>query len=80
MIRQEPIPVAAWLLGLRFRIPLGAWMFISCVSMLCCPVQVEVCDGLISRPEEFYSVSNCVCDHRNPEGGPSYSWERNKNN
>jgi NADH-ubiquinone oxidoreductase chain 5 len=28
----------AWLLGLRFRIPLGAWMFVPCVYMLCCPV------------------------------------------
>jgi hypothetical protein len=27
----------AWLLGSRFRIPLGAWMFVSCVYMLCCP-------------------------------------------
>jgi hypothetical protein len=34
---------AAWLLGSRVRIPLRAWMFVSCVSMLCCcPVQVEV--------------------------------------
>jgi hypothetical protein len=29
---------AAWLLGSRFRIPLGAWMFAYCVYMLCCPV------------------------------------------
>jgi hypothetical protein len=29
---------AAWLLGSRVRIPLGAWMFVSCVYMLCCPV------------------------------------------
>jgi hypothetical protein len=34
--------VATWLLGSRVRIPLGAWMFVSCVYMLCCPVQVEV--------------------------------------
>jgi hypothetical protein len=32
---------AAWLLGSRVRIPLRAWMFVSRVSMLCCPVQVE---------------------------------------
>jgi hypothetical protein len=44
----EPIPVAtqskaaAWLLGSRVRIPLGAWMFVSRVYMLFCPVQVEV--------------------------------------
>jgi hypothetical protein len=29
---------AAWLLRSRVRIPLGAWMFVSCVYMLCCPV------------------------------------------
>jgi hypothetical protein len=29
---------AAWLLGLQIRIPLGAWMFVSCVYMLYCPV------------------------------------------
>jgi hypothetical protein len=26
------------LLGSRIRIPLVAWIFISCVYMLCCPV------------------------------------------
>jgi hypothetical protein len=32
---------AVWLLGSLVRIPLRAWMFVSCVSMLCCPLQVE---------------------------------------
>jgi hypothetical protein len=27
------------------------------------------CDGLITRPEESYHVSNCMCDHGNPERG-----------
>jgi hypothetical protein len=31
-------PTAAWLLGSRVRIPLVAWMCVSCVYMLCCPV------------------------------------------
>jgi hypothetical protein len=26
-----------------------------------------LCYGLITRPEESYRVSVCVCDHRNPE-------------
>jgi hypothetical protein len=30
------------------------------------------CDGLITRPEESYRVSNCVCNHGNPERGPMY--------
>jgi hypothetical protein len=29
---------AAWLLGSRVRVPLRAWMFVSCVYMLYCPV------------------------------------------
>jgi hypothetical protein len=29
---------AAWLLGSRIRISLKAWMFVSCVCTLCCPV------------------------------------------
>jgi hypothetical protein len=47
----------AWLLGSRVRIPLGAWMFValSCVSR-------GLCDGMITRPEESYRVSVCVCD------------------
>jgi hypothetical protein len=31
-----------------------------------------LCDGLITRPEESYHVSDCVCDHRNPERGPMF--------
>jgi hypothetical protein len=31
----------AWLLGSWVRKPLGTWMFVSCVYMLCCPVCVE---------------------------------------
>jgi hypothetical protein len=62
---------AAWLLGSRVRIPLGAWMFVSCVYyvVLSC-VGRGLCDGLITRPEESYSVFNCLCDNRNPERGP----------
>jgi hypothetical protein len=37
---------AARLLGLCVRIPLGAWMFVSC----------ECCDRLVNRPEESYRV------------------------
>jgi hypothetical protein len=28
--------------------------------------------GLITHPEESYHVSNCMCDHRNPERGPVF--------
>jgi hypothetical protein len=32
-------------------------MFVSCVSMLCCPVVGRgLCDGLVTRPEESYRM------------------------
>jgi hypothetical protein len=45
------------------------------VCLLCLYVVLScigrgLCDGLITRPEESYSVSDCMCDHRNPESGP----------
>jgi hypothetical protein len=44
-------------------------MFVSCVCMLCCPVQVEVSeDGLITRLEESYRVSKY--DHAEGKGIP----------
>ena len=50
---------AARLLRLWVRIPPGAWM--SIVSAVCC--QVEVCDELITRPEESYRLWYFVwCD------------------
>jgi hypothetical protein len=47
------------------------------VCLLCLYVVLScvgrgLCDGLISRPEESYRVSNCVCDHRNPERCPVF--------
>jgi hypothetical protein len=44
----------ASLLGLRVRIPPGAWMH---VSHKCCVLSGRgLCDGLITRPEESYWV------------------------
>ena len=50
---------AARLLGLRFRIPLGAWMSVSFE----CGVSsgTGLCEGPIPRPEESYRVYICVC-------------------
>jgi len=46
--------VAACLLGLWVRIPLGAWMFVTCE---CCVFSVRgLCVGLITRPEESYRL------------------------
>jgi hypothetical protein len=49
---------AAWLLGSRVRIPMRAWMFVSCVwyVVLSC-VGRGLCDGLVTRPEESYLIS-----------------------
>jgi hypothetical protein len=42
------------LLGLRVRIPTEAWKSFSCE---CCVLSGSgLCDGLITRPEEFYEV------------------------
>jgi hypothetical protein len=40
------------------RIPLRAWMFVLYVVSY---VGRGLCDGLITRPEESYLVSNWVC-------------------
>jgi hypothetical protein len=50
--------VCSRLLGLRVRILLGTWMFVSCdCSVLSCR---GVCDGPISRPEESKQVRSCA--------------------
>jgi hypothetical protein len=53
---------AARLLGLRIRIPPGAWMCVCCECCVCLSGR-GLCDGLITRPEESYRLC-CVivCD------------------
>jgi len=59
IIRVRTIrPAAACLLASQVQIPLGAWIFVSYVVLAC--VGRGVCDGLITRPEESYRVSNAV--------------------
>jgi hypothetical protein len=49
---------AARLLGLWIRIPPGVWMSVCCD---CCIFSGrDLCDGLITRVEEFYRVCLCV--------------------
>ena len=51
---EWPIPVAARFLGMRFRIPPGAWKYVCCV---CCVLSGRgLCAGLITRPEESNRV------------------------
>jgi hypothetical protein len=48
---------AVGLLGMRVRILPGLWMSVCCE---CCMLSGRgLCDGLITRPEEFYKV-RCV--------------------
>ena len=51
-----PIPVAALLLGLQVRFLPGAWISASCRVL----AGRGLCDGLISRPHQFYRVYMCV--------------------
>jgi hypothetical protein len=52
--------VASLLLELWVRIPLTAWMSVSCE---CCVLSGRgLCDGLIPRPEESYRVCVCVIE------------------
>ena len=43
---------AARLLGLQVRIPLGAWLSLSCGCYVLS--DIDLCMGLITRPEESY--------------------------
>jgi hypothetical protein len=52
---------AAWLLGSQVRIPLEAWMFVSCVYMLCCPVWVEVSATGWSLVQRSPTICLIVC-------------------
>ena len=48
------VSTADRLLGLQVRIPPAAWMVVRC---LCCLLSgTSLCDGLITRPEEFYRL------------------------
>ena len=50
--------LAARLLRLWVRIPLGAWIFVCCE---CCVLSGRgLCDGLITRPEESYRMWRVV--------------------
>jgi hypothetical protein len=37
-VRSEVWVLAGWLLGSWVQIPLKAWLFVPCLSVLCCPV------------------------------------------
>jgi hypothetical protein len=51
---------------------LGMDVCLFCLYVVLSCVCRGLCDGLIARPEESYRVSNCMCDHRNPERGPLF--------
>jgi len=61
IVNLLPVPVAARLLRLGFRIPPGTWMFVCCD---CCVLSGRgLCKGLITRTEESYRLWRVVvCD------------------
>jgi hypothetical protein len=65
----------AWLLRSRVRIPFGTWMFVCCVYMLCCPVQVEVSATGWSLVQRSPTVCLCMCVNKNPKGALCSSLE-----
>jgi hypothetical protein len=42
---------------------------VMCLYFVLYCVGRGLCVGLITRTEESYRVSNCMCDHRNTERG-----------
>jgi hypothetical protein len=43
-------------------------MCVPCFYVVLSCVGTGLCDGLITRPEESYHVSVCVCDQENLKG------------
>jgi len=71
---------AAWLLGSWVRIPLGAWMFVSCVYTFCCSVQIEASVTGWSLVQESPTVCLNICViTETPKGALCSSWELEKN-
>jgi hypothetical protein len=71
---------AAWLLGSRVRIPLGAWMFVSCVYMLCCPLWVEVSAtgrSLVQRSSTVCLIAYVITE--TPKGALCSRWDLQEN-
>jgi hypothetical protein len=56
-VRSEAWVLAGWLLGSWVRIPLKAWMFVPCISVLCCPVYVEALRRADHSSKESYRMS-----------------------
>ena len=63
---------AARPLRLWVRIPSEAWMFICCE---CCVLSGRgLCDGLITRPEEYCDVSECDLENLKNEEAIARDW------
>jgi hypothetical protein len=48
----------------------GMDVCLLCLYVVLSCVGRDLCDGLITRPEESYRVSVCVCDEEIPKGRP----------
>jgi hypothetical protein len=72
--------VAAWFLGSRIRIPLGAWRFFCCIYKLCCPVQAEVSAtgrSLVQRSPTVCLIVYVITQI--PKGALCSRWELQEN-
>jgi hypothetical protein len=47
-------------------------VLVLCLYAVLSCVDRGLCDVLITRLEESYRVSNCMCDHSNPERSPMF--------
>jgi hypothetical protein len=50
----------------------GMDICLLCLYLVLSCVGRGLCDGMITRPEESYRVSVCVCDQETPKGRPKF--------
>jgi hypothetical protein len=84
VIRHMPIPVDAWhraeffgrlVAGIAGSNPArGMDVHLSCLNVVLSCVGRDLCDGLITRPEESYRVSVCVWLRNLKRGGQGPVW------
>jgi hypothetical protein len=81
-VTSQPIPVAArskayvcgrLVAGIPGSNPArGMDVCLLCLYVVLSCIGRGLCVGMINRPEQSYRVTNCMCDHKNPERGPMF--------
>ena len=67
-------PAAAHLLRSWVQIPLGAWMFVSVVSVVCCQVKVSATSWSLVQSSPTECGASCVIQKPQEWGGHSPRW------